>query len=352
MGLQGSITGINQLYFGSQGVLTANFTDTETGQTPAGLQYAWRTDAGSFVGAINGASVTYRADTAQNADQAITITCEVILPGNPNPTVSAPSLTAMTELGITGQLVNMLIDVEKSGGDLFDRNSPTINAGSDTSLTTDISINRIRWSSLNRFILNRSGTGAFRDFWDATARAAYSGYVIINDGTFVELPGAWIPSSAGIGSGFMRWEVADSETTVIDALDSIATGQQMIFGIADTDSIGIPDATASADATVNVRYNAPPNVTITAPQKVNPGVTVPISVTAVDPEGRAVTVQWSATGGAIDTPTAPNCAITRVFPLPAPDSISSGPSLWTTASACTSFNPSIKSFIYRPSFFY
>ena len=306
MALQGTISGINQIDFGGQGVLTANFTDTETGQTPAGLQYAWRTDAGSFVGATNGPSVTYRADTAQNADQAVTITCEVTLPGNPNPTVSAPSLTAMDQLGITGQLVNMLIDVEKSGGDLFDRNSPTINAGSDTSLTTDISINRIRWSSLNRFILNRSGTGAFRDFWDATARGAYSGYVIINDGTVVELPGAWIPESAGIGSGFMRWEVPSSETTIIDALNAIATGETMVFGIADTDSVGIPDETASADETVNVERNEPPVVSITAPAKINPGDTVPISVTADDPEGRAVTVRCSATGGTIDNPTSLN----------------------------------------------
>ena len=256
MALQGTISGINQIDFGGQGVLTANFTDTETGQTPAGLQYAWRTDAGSFVGATDGPSVTYLADTAQNIDQAITITitCEVTLPGNP--TVSAPSLTAMDELGITGQLVNMLIDVEKSGGDLFDRNSPTIDAGSDTSLTTDISINRIRWSSLNRFILNRSGTGAFRDFWDATARGAYSAYFIVSDGTVVELPGSWIPTGSSIGSGYMRLDVPSSETAVINAIDSIATGQLFLFGIADTGSIGLPDVAASADATVTVRYNA------------------------------------------------------------------------------------------------
>ena len=95
MALQGTISGINQIDFGGQGVLTANFTDTETGQTPAGLQYDWRASDGSFIGATNGPSVTYLADPAQNIDQAVTITCEVTLPGNPNPTVSAPSLTAM-----------------------------------------------------------------------------------------------------------------------------------------------------------------------------------------------------------------------------------------------------------------
>ena len=126
----------------------------------------------------------------------------------------------------------------------------------------------------------------FRNFWDAAAQLAYSGYVIINDGTVVELIGSWIVR----GGGYMRWDVPSSETTIIDALDAIATGETMVFGIADTDSIGLPDVTASADATVNVQYNAPPNVTITAPQKVNPGDTVQISVAAVDPEGRAVTV--------------------------------------------------------------
>ena len=135
MALQGSITGINQLYFGSQGVLTANFIDSETGQTPTGLQYAWRASAGSFVGPTDGPSVTYRADPAQNADQDVTITCEVTLPGNPTPTVSAPSLTAMDELGITGQLVNMLITAELSGSELFDRTDDTaIDAGSDAEL--------------------------------------------------------------------------------------------------------------------------------------------------------------------------------------------------------------------------
>ena len=307
MALQGTISGINQIDFGGQGVLTANFTDTETGQTPAGLQYDWRASDGSFIGATNGPSVTYLADPAQNIDQAVTITCEVTLPGNPNPTVSAPSLTAMTELGITGQLVNMLVTTELSGADLFDRTDNTaIATGSDSDLTNDIRINRIRWTSNNRFTLNRAGTGEFRNFWDAAAQLAYSGYVIINDGTVVELSGSWIVR----GGGYMRWEVPSSETTIIDALNAIATGETMVFGIADTDSVGIPDTTASADATVNVERNEPPVVSITAPAKINPGDSVPISVTAVDPEGRAVTVQWEATDGTIDNPT---CAQPQLY---------------------------------------
>ena len=295
-------TGINQIYFGGQTALTAIFTDTETGQTPAGLQYDWRASDGSFIGATDGPSVTYRADTAQNTDQDVTITCEVTLPGNPTPTVSAPSLTAMTELGITGQLVNMLIDVQINDAELFnDTNTGVLDAGSDAELTSTLIIRRIRWNDSNQLILNRSGGGSFRDYWTATQRQNYSAYIIIHDGTVLELPGDWIPTT--IGNGYVRWEVPSTETTIINVLDAIATGHQILLGIADADSIGIPDVTASADATVNVQYNAPPNVTITAPQKVNPGDSVPISVSAVDPEGRAVTVLWSATGGTIDNPT-------------------------------------------------
>ena len=308
MALQVTISGTTQIYFGGQTVLTASVVDTETGQTPAGLQYTWTAADGRFIGATNGASVTYHADFTGGTDQTVEITCEVTLPGNPNPTVSAPSLTAMDELGITGQLVNMLVTAELSGSDLFDRtDSTSIDAASDANLSSDIRIFRLRWSSTNRLTINRaSGGGAFRDFWDATARGAYSAYFIVNDGTVVELPGSWIQTGSGIGSGFMRWDVPSSETAVINAIDSIATGQLFLFGIADTDSVGLPDETASADATVTVRYNAPPIVSITAPQKVNPGDTVPISVTAVDPEGRAVTVQWEATDGTIDNPTSLN----------------------------------------------
>ena len=129
------------------------------------------------------------------------------------------------------------------------------------------------------------------------------------------MPGSWIQTGSGIGSGYMRLQVPSSETTIIDTLNAIATGETMVFGIADTDSVGIPDETASADETVNVERNAPPVVSITAPQKVNPGDSVPISVTAVDPEGRAVTVQWSATDGTIDNPTSLNPNFTASEPI-------------------------------------
>ena len=305
MALQVTISGTTQIYFGGQTVLTASVVDTETGQTPAGLQYNWNASQGRFIGATNGASVTYHADFTGNTDQPVTITCEVTLPGNPNPTVSAPSLTAMTELGITGQLVNMLIDVDVNGVELFnDTNTGVLDAGSDAELTSTLIIRRIRWNDSHHFILNRSGGGSFSSYWTATQRQNYSAYIIIHDGTVLELPGDWIPAT--ISNGYVRWEVPSTETTIINALDAIATGHPILLGIADADSVGIPDETASADATVNVRYNAPPNVTITAPQKVNPGVTVSVSVTAVDPEGRNVTVQWGATDGTINNPTSLN----------------------------------------------
>ena len=127
----------------------------------------------------------------------------------------------MDELGITGQWMNMLITADKCFGQLnslIDTDNTAIDAGSDTNLSSDISINRMRWSSTNRLTINRSsGGGAFRDFWGATARGAYSAYFIVNDGTVVELPGSWIPGTSTIGSGYMRWDVPSSETTVIDA---------------------------------------------------------------------------------------------------------------------------------------
>ena len=220
----------------------------------------------------------------------------------------------MTELGITGQLVNMLIDVDVNGVELFnDTNTGVLDAGSDAELTSTLILRRIRWNDSHHLILNRSGGGSFSSYWTATQRQNYSVYLITEDGTVLELPGDWIPAT--IGNGNVRWEVPSTETTIINALDAVATGQQMVLGIGDADSVGIPDVTASADATVNVQYNAPPNVTITAPQKVNPGDTVPISVTAVDPEGRAVTVQWEATDGTIDNPTSLNPELYRIEPI-------------------------------------
>ena len=79
MALQVTISGTTQIYFGGQTVLTASVVDTETGQTPAGLQYNWNASQGRFVGATNGASVTYHADFTGNTDQPVTITCEVTL---------------------------------------------------------------------------------------------------------------------------------------------------------------------------------------------------------------------------------------------------------------------------------
>ena len=307
MALQVDISGITQVYFGGQGVLNAVVTDTETGQTPAGLQYAWTAAEGSFVGATNGASVTYHADFTGSTGQTVEIACEVTLPGNPNPTVSAPSLTAMDELGITGQLVNMLVTAELSGSELFDRTSSTaIDADSDTLIDTDMRVNRLRWTGSSLILNKASGGALFRSWWNGDRRDAYSVFFIINDGTVVELLGTWIALGSGIGGNFMRWDVPSTETDIRDVLDTIATEQLFLFGIADTGSIGLPAETASADATVNVRYNAPPVVSITAPQKVNPGDTVSVSVTAVDPEGRNVTVQWEATGGTIDNPTSLN----------------------------------------------
>lgn len=311
MALQVRITGLptGNFHNGMQLALEAEVEDTETGQTPTGLQYRWEASDGSFIGATDGSSATYHADLASNTDQTLTITCEVTLPGNPTPTVSAPSLTAMDELGITGQLVNMLINVDINGVDLFDRtDDAAIVTGSDILLDTDMRLRRLRWNDSNLILNKASGGSAFRDWWDTNNRDAYSAFIIINNGTVVELPGTWIGSN--IGGNFMRWEVPSTETAIINALDSIATGETMVFGIADTDSIGIPDETASADATVNVQENEPPVVSITAAAKINPGATTPISVSAQDPEGRTLTYELETSAGSLDSTTTPNANLT------------------------------------------
>ena len=108
----------------------------------------------------------------------------------------------------------------------------------------------------------------------------------------------------------MRWEVPSAETDIIDALDGVASGQMLLLGIADTGSIGSPDETASAEATVTVQQNDPPIVSITAPARLNPGATGNIDITVQDPESHTTTVKIETTGGTIADPNALSTQIT------------------------------------------
>ena len=105
----------------------------------------------------------------------------------------------------------------------------------------------------------------------------------------------------------MRWDVPSSETTVIDALDSITTGQMLLYSaLQKPDRLASPMKLPLQMRPSMSKRNEPPVVSITAPARLNPGESAQISASAIDPEGRPVTFRWEATDGTIDNPTAQN----------------------------------------------
>ena len=190
-----------------QVTLEATVTDSE-GNTPVGtLQYAWSTSHGSFIGTTNEATATYHADFTDSNDVEVVITCDVTRPADADPTVDSASLTAMTELGITGQILNMYINPtdDTVGGisNIYDENSgvSTLAAGSDDDLDTDIHIWRVRWNSANNFfILNNDGIGNLYQYF--LTLGTKSVFIIFDDGVVEEL------TPVGFGNaGFARWEI-------------------------------------------------------------------------------------------------------------------------------------------------
>ena len=105
-----NITGGENIDQGQQVTLRATVTDSDGNTPPGTLQYAWSASRGSFIGATDAATAVYHADFTDTGDVDVNITCDVTRPAESNPTVSAGSLTAMTALGITGQILNMFID--------------------------------------------------------------------------------------------------------------------------------------------------------------------------------------------------------------------------------------------------
>lgn len=297
MALQVTLSGTLNIAHGQQTVLTASVIDTDTGLAPTQLiTYEWETNAGSFVGATDGASVTFLADIAGNTATTAEIACTVRGPEMPA-TVSSATLTSMDDLGITNQLVNILATVEIDSSDLIDQTDPnSIDSGSDTELATNLNIFRFRWSASNRrFLCLRPGGGAsFRNFWDAAARAAYSGYLVFPNGSTYELLGDWI--TLPVGNGSTRWELPSSETALFNALESLQNGDQFVFGIADADSIGVTQETDVESVTINVSPNQPPVVSIDATTRVNPGDVIDIEATVTDPESQTWSGVWTGDG--------------------------------------------------------
>lgn len=323
MALSITISGDQSIVHGQQTVLTASVLDTDTGMAPTGtISYAWSVPSGqgSFISATDAASVTYLADIAGNAATTVNVTCEVTVAGTGAPSVSAPSLTAMDTLGITDQRVNMLITTEIDGDDLYDREdfANTIAAGSDTSLIGfdgifqgTLNVYRIRWLSSNRiFRFNRHAddTTNMSTFWTA-GHDTHSVYLILNDGSVIEIIGDWYVSSGG---GFVSWRVPTSETAILALLNGISTGQMLLVGVGTADSISDTGSqSASGSVAVSVASNQPPVVTITAPSRLDRVETENISASITDPEGEMTSLVWSVTGGAtIGDTTDPTTTIT------------------------------------------
>ena len=150
MALIVDLTGIRSIVQGEQITIQAVTTNAEgTTLSPSGLTYAWSASQGSFVGATDQASVVYHADFTENDNVDVVIRCVVTLPANPNPTSSGASLTALSEIGVTGVLVNMFMTalgaiVSNSNNALYqDGGVGTLETGSDQALSSDITVWRI-----------------------------------------------------------------------------------------------------------------------------------------------------------------------------------------------------------------
>ena len=213
----------------------------------------------------------------------------------------------MTELGITNQVANMLITTALDGDDLWDRTDATaIDSGSDTSLIGNsgvfqgsLNIYRIRWISSNRiFRFNRhpDDTLNMSSQFISGFDFGLSIYLVFDDGSVAEIPPSWHLSSGG---GFSSWRVPSDETEILAALNGISSGEMLLVGVADDDSLGSAETTVTetASASVSVTSNEPPVVTITAPSEVDIGDDANVSAAITDPEGETVTILWSATGG-------------------------------------------------------
>lgn len=291
------IDGAANIKKGDQRTLKAVVTPDGNDKLPAGVTYDWKASHGSFVGASNGATVVYRADVATTTDVSVTITCTVTVPGNPNPTVASPSLTSLDDLGITGAVVNMLV-TPSSNLVLFTTNA--IAAGSDANFESNLAIGIVYNLSYGQKIsIYRNGSsGNFSTWWTKERKSQYSVYFIFNDGRVLEVPGDTLTLSASLMTVPIN---AGADRSKFNA---IKNGHKLLIAVADKDSIGLPGASKSATASFTVTGNAPPEVTITAPSRLNPGETADISVATRDPEGTAVTVSWEASAGTVKDKTA------------------------------------------------
>ena len=259
MALSVNISGDTSIDQGGQTTLTAVVMDAEGNTITSGLTYSWNASRGSFDGVINQASAVYDADFTDAMDVDVTITCRVTRAGDASPTVSASSLTALVDLGISGILVNIhATDTDAVAANtnniLFQEGTVgTIEAGSDLDLSATLRIYRVRWdnrSGNSRLILNNNGTGSLNTYF--SGNTAQSIYLIFEDGTYIEIDN----SQYGAGGGsFARWDL--TEQSVIDALNDWDGTENLLVGIADAGSVGITADSGSDTETVTASAVVP-----------------------------------------------------------------------------------------------
>ena len=217
-----TITGTLEIEQGEQTTLTAEVTDPE-GNTPAGtVTYLWSAPQGRFIGATNEATAVWEANFTDSDDVDVTITCSVGRMAVGAPTVASASLTALTDLGITGHLLNMYISETENTANgantiLYASGSSdsVLADGSDDDLSATLNIWRVQWhAGSNWFILNNDGTGDLSAFFSSNTDQSI--YLVFSDGTFYEITQSEYDNGA---SAWARWATSDSDiATKLDNL--------------------------------------------------------------------------------------------------------------------------------------
>ena len=322
MALTVRITGDLSADRDDQKMYMAAVIDDETGQAPVRpVTLTWAASHGRFVGGNMGKSVTWEADIAGTDAVAVMITCTATIAADPEPTSSGPSLSALAEIGITGVLVNMFLTAlgnvaSNTNNILYNTSTGALDANSDAELSSDLDIFQLRWdNTVNEFVLNSTGGGHLANFF--IGNTDQSVYLIFEGGTYVELTPTDFANAIGRGDFWARWQVTDA--AILSLLNNLSTTSDLVVGVADSGSIGLPGDSGSGQATVSVAQNTPLTITIpgttitvqmTVPATATSGQTV--NLQAVVSEGNSVTGEWSTTDGIIANAT--NLSTTLTLP--------------------------------------
>lgn len=250
MALVVNITGGEDIDQGDRVTLSATVEDAN-GNTPLGtLQYEWSASRGSFIGATDKATVVYHADFTDTNAVPVTITCNVTRPANAAPTSSGPSLTALAEIGVTGIIVNMFMTAlgavsPNTNTVLFNNTTGTLDSDSDQRLSSNVFVWQLRWDNqtgFNHFVLNNNESGVIGDFFRNNNNQSV--YIIFDNGSYVELTPTDFANANSAGGTWARWEVTD--TAILALLNALSATDDLVVGVADTDSIGW-DADSGSD---------------------------------------------------------------------------------------------------------